>query len=480
MRRIRKIVNGIIVLVLCISMFQWNYINAGGISVSVSPSSVEVGQQFTISVSASGVFVEGLTVNCSGCTLLSNINPTIDTGETKTATARLDSASGASVTVSGTAASYDVDANEEFAVSGTAYVSAKAKPSTTTPNTNNNGSSSSVQNSTPNVNTNQNINSNNEEEQKEDKRSKNNDLGSLSINQGELSPKFSSDTTSYKVDLPADIEKITLNAKAKDDKASVSGDGEKTLKAGKNEFTITVTAENGSTKKYKIEIYVDEKPLVYTMFNDTKLGVVRNIEGLDVPKGFTETKVKIEDKEVVAWTNEKINKTIVYLSDEENNKSFYLYEDGNIISSFMYRKMLGKELYVVDVPTDKQSIKGMKYQKVTIDETELNGWVFEDKNFENYIVIYVMNINGNMEYYQYEKTQNTLQLYSGAAAISQQNYEEQIKKLDDYKFLNTIMICGVIGLLVLIVGMTSYIIYSKKKKKRFGTRLVRPMNEDEE
>lgn len=479
MRRIRKVVNGIMALFLFILMFQWNHINASGISVSASPSSVEVGQQFTISVSASGVFVEGLTVSCSGCTLLSNINPTIDTGETKTATARLDSASGASISVSGTAASYDVNANEEFGVSGTAYVSAQTKPSTSKPNTNNSGSSNTVQNNIPNVNTNQNTNASNEE-QKEDKRSKNNDLASLSISQGKLSPEFSSDTTSYKVNLPADIEKITMNAKAKDDKATVSGDGEKTLKAGKNECSIIVTAENGSTKTYKIEMYVDEKPLVYTMFNDTKLGVVRNIDGIDVPKGFTETKVKIDNKEVIAWTNKKIDKTIVYLSDEQNNKSFYLYENGKVNSSFAYRKMLGRELYVVDVPSDKQSIKGMKYQKVTIDETELNGWIYEDKDFKNYIVIYVMNINGNMEYYQYEKTQNTLQLYSGAAAISQQKYEQQMKNLDDYKSFNTIMICCVIGLLVLFVGIISYIIYAKKKKKRYGTRLIRSVNEDEE
>lgn len=476
MRKIKKLCQSALCIIVCSMMLQTIKINAGGISVSASPSSVEVGQQFTISVSASGVFVEGLSISCSGCTLLSNINNTVDTGETKTATARLDSEGGATVTVSGTAASYDVDANEEFGVSGSAYVSAKKKQSTPKPNTNNGGSSNQTSSgSQVNPPANEPV-----EEPKEDTRSKDNNLASLTLSQGNLSPSFSSNTTSYKVDLPADADKITIEAKAKDSKAIVSGTGEKKLKAGKNEYTVTVTAENGSTKSYKIEVTVDEKPLVYTAYNGVKLGVVRNTEDIKVPNGFKETKVKIEDKDVIAWANEKINKTILYLSDEKDNKSFYLYEEGKVTSTFEYRKMLGKEFYVIDVPADKQTMTGMKYQKITIDETEINGWVFEDKEFENYAVIYVMDMNGNMAYYQYEKTQNTLQLYSGAAAISQNKYDEQSKELDDSKQLNTILICSCVVLGLLTIGTIGYIIYNRKHSRKKSSRLVNNMLKDED
>lgn len=470
MRKFKKIVHTIIAVMICLTMFHVHNVNAGGISVSASPSSVEVGQQFTISVSASGVFVEGLSINCSGCTLISGINPTVDTGETKTATARLDSEGGASISVTGLAADYETET--EYAVSGSAYVSAKKKQSTPQPNTNNGSSSNQSQNQTQPTTP--------KEDPVEDTRSMDNKLASLSLSQGKLSPEFSADTTSYKVELPADVEKVTINAKANDAKATVSGTGEKTLKAGKNEYTIKVTAENGSTKSYDIEINVDEKPLVYTTYNGMKLGVVRNIEDIDIPKGFKETKVKLEDKDVIAWTNEKTNKTIVYLSNESDDKSFYLYEDGKITSSFTYRKMLGREFFIIDVPQEKQKLNGLKYQKITIDETELNGWLFEDKSFENFAVIYVMDMDGNMQYYQYEKTQNTLQLYSGAAAATQKSYDDQTNELKSSHKLNTILIITSIALAVIVIACICYIVYFKRNSRRKGARMIGNMKRDEE
>ena len=67
----------------------------------------------------------------------------------------------------------------------------------------------------------------------------------------------------------------------------------------------------------------------------------------------------------------------------------------------------------------------MTFAAVTVDEQELPGWTFDDPQFENYVLIYAMNEKGEMNYYQYEQTQNTLQLYSGAAAISEQAYAQE-------------------------------------------------------
>ena len=69
-------------------------------------------------------------------------------------------------------------------------------------------------------------------EPQEDPRSKDNNLKSLSVSAGTLSPKFSAGTTSYKVNLPANATSIEVNASANDSKASVSGTGKKKVEPG--------------------------------------------------------------------------------------------------------------------------------------------------------------------------------------------------------------------------------------------------------
>ena len=53
-------------------------------------------------------------------------------------------------------------------------------------------------------------------------------------------------------------EVIHISASAEDDKAIVTGAGAKALKVGENNYSIIITAEDGTTKEYKITIIRDE------------------------------------------------------------------------------------------------------------------------------------------------------------------------------------------------------------------------------
>ena len=64
---------------------------------------------------------------------------------------------------------------------------------------------------------------------------------------------FSSSKTSYTLKDNSG-NSISISAVVTDDKSSVSGTGSRTLKYGKNTFTVTVTAENGSKRNYTITI----------------------------------------------------------------------------------------------------------------------------------------------------------------------------------------------------------------------------------
>ncbi|KAK1171297.1 hypothetical protein AOXY_G6060 [Acipenser oxyrinchus oxyrinchus] len=85
------------------------------------------------------------------------------------------------------------------------------------------------------------------------------DLEKLSVSAGTLEPPFKASSTSYKVTVASDINKITLDVLTSDSGASyriVTGDGSKVidLKDGANLINIEVTAEDGTAKKYMIEV----------------------------------------------------------------------------------------------------------------------------------------------------------------------------------------------------------------------------------
>ena len=85
-----------------------------------------------------------------------------------------------------------------------------------------------------------------------DNRSNNNYLSSLSLSQGSIN--FNKNTTSYSVTVENSVSSINISAQAEDGKSKISGTGSKSLRVYGNTFDVTVTAENGSTKRYRINV----------------------------------------------------------------------------------------------------------------------------------------------------------------------------------------------------------------------------------
>lgn len=287
-----------------------------------------------------------------------------------------------------------------------------------------------------------NTNNNDNDTKDSENKSTDNTLSSITVNKGTLDPVFDSGTTVYKVVLEADVTAITIDATATDSKASITGTGEKTVKAGDNKIEIIVTAEDGSTKTYTINAYVDEKPDTFMKVKDKDYGVIVNVENVEAPKGFEKTTLSYNGKEIPAWKNTKTNMMLVYLIDEKSDKNFYIYENGEITSIYKPITLLGHDLAIIDVSEDMQTKKGMLFTDIEIDKVKMQGWTFEDEAFVNYIVVYLMNENGEKVYYQYEKTSNTLQPYSGTAAITQQAYEELLT-LQIYQWIGIAVLGGV-------------------------------------
>ena len=104
--------------------------------------------------------------------------------------------------------------------------------------------------------------------------SSNTNLSSLSASGTNIS------TGNLTANVGKDVTSTTINATAEDSKASVSGTGTKSLNYGKNTFTVTVKAENGTTKNYTITINREDP-----RSNNANLSSLK-VSGQDLSPGF--------------------------------------------------------------------------------------------------------------------------------------------------------------------------------------------------
>lgn len=101
-----------------------------------------------------------------------------------------------------------------------------------------------------------------EKDDEDEEKSGNANLKALSVTPTGLSPVFSSGTTEYTMTVGLDIEKIDVDAVAEDEKAKVSVTGNTDLEVGTNTISVKVTAEDETTKTYKITVTKEDKEQV--------------------------------------------------------------------------------------------------------------------------------------------------------------------------------------------------------------------------
>ena len=425
-------------------------------SISFSSSSPKVGESLRVTVSVPNVNTVDLKATVSGC----GTNGTIQivdgsmTGNPKTfsGSVTVTPTSTGTITVAISDSSNAVLHGSYVSVGGSRTITVSNKQSSS------NSSSSSSNNSTSSSNSsNGSTSSNNSSSssqttpEPEVKKSSEKNLSSLSVSEGTLSPKFSAGTTTYKVDLTNEVEKLTISAKAKDSKAKVSGTGEKELKIGENNFTVTVTAEDGSKKTYTISVYVTEKPTQFVKLGDQSLGILNDLSKVDVPKGFEKTTIKIDDKDVTALQNKDLGLTLLYLQTEDEKTGFYIYDVDNnkVLRQYQTLTVNGKTYVIMDAPENLEEVQGLEKSTIKIGDLEMNGWKFNEETLSHYTLVYLMNDAGESGLYTYEDTEGTLQKYTPV--------EEKDNTLT-YVFIGTTV---VFALSTAVVG---YMYFNFKKK----------------
>ena len=440
--------------ILIFAMFAFP-IDAKAISASSSlsgPTTVTVGSTISVtaSVSASRMYIIQGNITSSNNSVLSgsgslykkadlSVSENGFTSASKTVQFTAKSEGTATIKLIDTGIGITVD-DEPISFSSSLTVKVVAK----TNNTSSNSSSSSSSSSSSNEST--------TTQEPEVKKSSEKNLSSLSVSEGTLSPKFSAGTTTYKVDLTSETESLTISAKAKDSKASVSGTGEKELKIGENNFTVTVKAEDGSKKTYTISVYVTEKPTQFVKLGDQNLGILNDLSKTDVPKGFEKSTIKIDNKDVTALQNKDMGLTLLYLQNEDDSTGFYIYDVDNnkVLSKYQTVAVNGKTYVLMDAPDNLEAIQDLKTVTIKIGDVELNGWKFEDEALSHYTLVYLMNEAGETQLYTYEDTEGTLQKYTPV--------EEKNDNTLTYVFI------GTTALFVVSTAVLGYMYISFKKK----------------
>ena len=239
--------------------------NAASLSITTSKSSVSPGESFTVTVSVSGGagYVSATASNGSG-----SMGSTFLDNASKSFTCTAGSSGRVTISASGVIADYSTENDEQKSASKTVSI---VQPNKNTGG-NSNGGSSNGGNTTRKPNTN---NSTKPTETKEEKKSTDSTLSSLSIAEGAITPEFNKDVKEYAITVPNEVTKLNITATPTDSKASVSVTEYEELKEGENTITISVTAEDGTTKtdyvikatRQKKELALEKLIIKYTNQN---------------------------------------------------------------------------------------------------------------------------------------------------------------------------------------------------------------------
>ena len=284
--------------------------------------------------------------------------------------------------------------------------------------------------------------------------SRNNNLSSLSVDGAELSPAFNADTLEYEATLPVDTTKAKINATAADSTATIEGIGEIDVVDGLNKVEVVVTAQHGEKKTYVINLTVEELDPINVKVDGKNYTIVRKSGQIeDIPVGFTETKITIEDQEITAYKSKVANLTLVALKDEEGEISLFIYnKDTKKFSKF--NEASGNTTYLLVLEEVDQKIPyGFKTTTIKIGDKKVSAYKYILDNDSNYYLVYAKNLqNGDKGFYLYDKDDGTFQRY----------YET----LDNSK--NTIIMCSigslVLLILILFICLLKKLFTSKQKK----------------
>lgn len=471
MKFVKRFLIILIIPILLISTLVPVMAASGSASLSVSSSSVQVGSKVTVTLSVSmnpsfGACIYNVTASGNLRLVSGDSRYTMEatnSGQTsKSVTLTYEAVSTGNATISASISDAITWDNETVSVGSTSKT-VTVKPKATTPP---GGGGNNGGQTTPT-----------------ETKSSNNYLSDLSVADGTLSPEFNKETTSYYIALPEGTTSMKVSATTADSKASVTGTGDISLEPGSNTVNIDVKAEDGSTKTYTIFATVMEKPLFTFESSGSTYGVISNVSQVDIPEGFVESTVTINENSAPCFVNDTLGLTLLYLSNEVGVQNLYIFDATNV-SVYKYMVMKHKDIGFISLPLSKELLEQEGFNAT---EVELQGNVVqalqyaEDETIaKDLFIVYVVEPEGEKVLYSYDKAEDTLQRYYNSSSLSSGGLKALLKQheadLKSKMMITNIFIGSSVVLLLLLFYMQMKIGKLKKIIKRSYDK--QPMNEN--
>ncbi len=250
-------------------------------------------------------------------------------------------------------------------------------------------------------------------------------LKSLKPSVGTLTPAFNANTTAYTVKVPYTTTSLSLSAVAAQSGAKVSVSGSNTLKVGSNAQIVTVTAPNGTTKKYTVTItrlteqesdgQTSTAPIaddaLEVEVDGTTLTVSDSQPDAELPIGFEWDSTELNGVTVSAAKNKESGLTLLYLlGDTAEDSAFYVYENGEF--TLFNPLTTGQTLYVLlPMPEGMDLPRGAAAGEITVGEKTVAAYLFEDTALADIALIYAVGPTGYTGLYVYDTTDGSIQRY---------------------------------------------------------------------
>lgn len=298
-------------------------------------------------------------------------------------------------------------------------------------------------------------------------KSSNNFLSSLTVDNYKINEPFDKENLEYTLTVPADTEKIKINAQLADSTASLTGTGEVKLETGINNLEIIVTAANGSKRTYKLNVTVEEAKPITVKIDKVEYTVVRKRKDLPkISEYFEEKEVTINGETIEGYYNKKLGYTIVGLKDKKGNAELYIYKN-NKYTLYKEYSFNGTVLQILDKALKKgfkrtnfiyDNDKIPSYQEVKLNIIK-NTYALDNNDItgNQFYLFYAKNIEtGKTSLYQYDASEKTVQRYN-------------LEVLDMYKnnsatYYKCLLICIAV-IVVLIVTIITILLTKNKKNK---------------
>lgn len=409
MKNIKRLIAFIGIFIMGISLVPAYYAKADEqVSVSISSASGTVGSEVTVTVTISAdKDIDGATINVSYDNSI--IRPVDKANSGVVMFSALEMTSDSTVSIS---QKFEIIAagTTTLSVAGDAKISVNGEPATV--------SSSSSGKVTAKAPANY---------------SSDNTLKSLQISPGTLSPAFSPERTTYNATVDADVKELVVSAVANDNAADVSISGRR-MDPGSNTTTITVTAEDGSVKRYiiyttklgdgqeatteaesKTEAVTEDAS--QTVNNDgtvtidgRKYSIVQDYSGIIIPEGYQEADYDYNGQKINAVKGIKTGLILMYLEGEDGKGGFYIYDESAKTFS-PYNTVAEPEITYVVLPITNSLEKpaGYALTRFTMNGKEVQVLMDADRQ---YCLFYGVSSLGEKGWFRYRVSDGTIQAYS--------------------------------------------------------------------